>query len=89
LSVLKPDGLLVVVAGMPDPEAAAARGVRTSGVTQPATTSPVLEELAKLVVTGKLIPQIGRVLPLDDAAEAHATSETGHGRGRIVLTVPS
>jgi NADPH:quinone reductase-like Zn-dependent oxidoreductase len=89
LSVLKPDGLLVVVAGMPDTDAAAARGVRTSGVTHPATTSPVLEELAKLVVTGKLIPQIGRVLPLDDAAEAHATSETGHGRGRIVLTVPS
>ena len=31
LSVLKPGGILVAVAGMPDTETAAARGVRTSG----------------------------------------------------------
>jgi NADPH:quinone reductase-like Zn-dependent oxidoreductase len=88
-SVLKPGGILVVIAGMPDVEAAAARGVRTSGVNHPAETRPVLEELARLVASGDVKPQIGQVFPLEDAAQAHAASETGHGRGRILLTVAS
>ena len=86
-SVLKPGGILVVVAGMPDVETAAARGVRVSGVAHPDATNPILEALGKLVVSGDLVPQIGRVFPLDQAAQAHALSETGHGRGRIVLKV--
>jgi NADPH:quinone reductase-like Zn-dependent oxidoreductase len=86
-SVLKPDGILVAVAGMPDPETAAARGVRTSGVAHPAETRPVLEQLAQLVAAGDLKPQIGQVFPLENAPQAQAASETGHGRGRILLKV--
>jgi NADPH:quinone reductase-like Zn-dependent oxidoreductase len=86
-SSLKPGGILVVVASAPDTETATARGVRTSDVLHPAETRPVLEELGKLVVSGDLKPQIGPAFPLEAAAEAHTLSETGHGRGRILLTV--
>ncbi len=87
--VLKPGGIMVVVAGMADAEKAAALGVRTSGVRPPEVTAPILEELAQLASAGALVPQVGPVFALAEAAEAHATSETGHGRGRIVLQVAS
>ena len=83
--VLAPGGILVVIASMPDPETAAARGVRTSGVQAPQATSHILEQLARLVESGDVKPQVGQVFALDQAAAAHAASETGHGRGRIVL----
>ena len=86
-SVLKKGGILVVVAGAPDPEAAAQHGVRTSNVQAPAVTTPILEELARLVESGAVVAPVGTSFPLADAAEAHAASETGHGRGRIVLQV--
>jgi NADPH:quinone reductase-like Zn-dependent oxidoreductase len=88
-NVLKPGGMLVVVAGMPEPEKAAAHGVRTSGVQAPQVTRPVLEELVRLVESGALAPQVRQVFPLSEAAGAHAAAETGHGRGRIVLQVSS
>ena len=87
--VLKPGGILVVIAGSPDPAAAEARGVRTSGTNAPAVTSPILQELARLAESGDLRPQVGPTFPLADAAGAHALSETGHGRGRVVLNVAS
>jgi NADPH:quinone reductase-like Zn-dependent oxidoreductase len=88
-SVLRPGGILVAIAGMPDTETAQARGVRTSGTNAPAVTSPILRELAALAESGDLDPQVGRTFALADAARAHELSETGHGRGRIVLRVSS
>jgi NADPH:quinone reductase-like Zn-dependent oxidoreductase len=86
-SMLKPGGILVTVAGMPDAEKAAAHGVRTSGVRSPEVIRPVLEQLASLVAAGSLTAYVGRVFALADAAAAHEAGETGHGRGRIVLQV--
>jgi NADPH:quinone reductase-like Zn-dependent oxidoreductase len=85
--VLRPGGMLVVIAGMPDADTAAARGVRTSGTQAPEVTSPILAQLAALVESGDLDPQVGETFPLADAARAHAASETGHGHGRIVLHI--
>ncbi|HYX85070.1 MAG TPA: NADP-dependent oxidoreductase [Gaiellales bacterium] len=85
--VIKPGGILVVIASMPDPETAKARGVRTAGAQPPDEQAPILRQLAGLVESGDLKPQIGRTFPLTGAADAHAASETGHGRGRIVLQV--
>ena len=85
--VLRPGGILVVIAGMPDTDTAAARGVRTSGTQAPEVTSPILRRLAALVESGDLEPQVGDTYAFADAARAHAASETGHGRGRIVLHV--
>jgi NADPH:quinone reductase-like Zn-dependent oxidoreductase len=84
---LKRGGILVAVAGMPDADAAAARGVRASPVRAPEITRPILEEIARLVETGVIVPHVGEVFSFEDAASAHAASETGHGRGRIVLRV--
>lgn len=86
-SVMRPGGILVAVAGMPDPGQAAAHGVRASGVVRPEVTRPILEEIAGLIEEGLLVPEVGRVFPFPDVAEAHAVSESGHGRGRIVLQV--
>jgi NADPH:quinone reductase-like Zn-dependent oxidoreductase len=86
-SVLRPGGMLVVIAGGPDTDTAAARGVRTSGTQAPEVTSPILRQLAALVESGDLEPQVGETFALADVARAHVASETGHGRGRIVLHV--
>jgi NADPH:quinone reductase-like Zn-dependent oxidoreductase len=86
-SALKPGGILVTVVGGADADVAAARGVRTEAVGHPAATRPYLERLGALVASGALRPEIQRTFPLDQAAEAHTASETGHGRGRILLSV--
>lgn len=86
-STLKPGGIMVVIAGMPDADAAAAHGVRVANVAQPDVTTPVLDELVALVASGELVPQVGATYPLEEAAHAQAASETGHGRGRIVIHV--
>jgi NADPH:quinone reductase-like Zn-dependent oxidoreductase len=84
-SALKPGGILVTVVGGADAATAASRGVRTEAVGHPPETRPYLEKLGALVASGTLKPEIQQVFPLDEAADAHAASETGHGRGRILL----
>jgi NADPH:quinone reductase-like Zn-dependent oxidoreductase len=86
-SALKPGGILVTVVGTADARVAAKRGVRTEAVGHPAETSPYLERLAALVASGALKPEIQQVFPLDQAAAAQTASETGHGRGRILIRV--
>ncbi len=46
----------------------------------------VLKELAE---TGKIVPVIDRTYPLAEAAEAIRYLETGHARGKVVVTVTS
>lgn len=46
-----------------------------------------LDQLAALLREGKIVPLIDRVVPLEQVAEAHAHSEGGHARGKIVLRV--
>jgi NADPH:quinone reductase-like Zn-dependent oxidoreductase len=89
LRVLKPGGALYDVRGTgPDRaevEALAARmdvrfvrfGFTPSGAD--------LAEIAALADAGKLRVHVERVLPLRAAAEAHALSETGRVRGKLVL----
>ncbi|GGN48792.1 NADPH:quinone reductase [Streptomyces albiflavescens] len=52
-----------------------------------ARTAAVLDEVAKLVVDGKLRPFVTRTFPLDRAGEALRTVEDGHARGKIVIEV--
>lgn len=54
-----------------------------------ARTAAVLDEVAKLVVDGKLRPFVTRTFPLDRAGEALRTVEDGHARGKIVIEVPA
>jgi len=47
-----------------------------------------LAEAAALAAGGRFRIPLRVVLPLARAAEAHALAETGHARGKIVMTVP-
>jgi len=44
-----------------------------------------LDELVDYVLAGRLKPQIGAVLPLEKAAEAHHLLETRQTTGKLVL----
>jgi NADPH:quinone reductase-like Zn-dependent oxidoreductase len=85
--LLKPAGILVEVAGMPDEDAARKHGVRTSGVQAPPAISGILKQIAELIQSGVVRAEVGMVFSLEQAAEAHALSETRHGRGRLVLHI--
>jgi NADPH:quinone reductase-like Zn-dependent oxidoreductase len=84
--VLKKGGILVTILGSASAEDAAAHGMRQAGVfVQPNPTQ--LEELARLVDSGKLRPVIEAILPLTEARKAHEMNATLHTRGKIVLRV--
>ena len=61
-------------------------GVRTSWVLRP-DDGDVLAEITALVEKRALVPVIDRVFELDEIAAAHAYSETGRARGKIVIAV--
>jgi NADPH:quinone reductase-like Zn-dependent oxidoreductase len=46
-----------------------------------------LEKVNALVEAGKLRPVIEKVFPLEQVAEAHRKSETGHVRGKLVIKI--
>ena len=96
--VLTPDGVLVVV-GAPDgrwvaPLARVVEAVVRSRLGGQrllpflaAVTKDDLTILADLAEAGKVTPVIDRVYPLRDTAEAIRYVETGHARGKVVITV--
>lgn len=57
------------------------------GPVERARNAAVLDEVAKLVVEGKLRPFVTQTFPLDRAGEALRTVEDGHARGKIVIEV--
>ncbi|WP_435157161.1 NADP-dependent oxidoreductase [Amycolatopsis sacchari] len=69
-----------------DPEAESL-GVPFSGGTPDTTTPEVLRELAEAYTAGNLRIQHAATFPLEEAAEAHRLSQTGHARGKITLAV--
>ena len=86
VKVLKPGGVLVSTVGIQNPDTLKERGIR--GVSYMAQSVPAdLEEIAKLIDTGIVVPVVSKILPLKDAAEAQKMSEEGHVRGKIVLQV--
>jgi NADPH:quinone reductase-like Zn-dependent oxidoreductase len=84
--VLKKGGILVSILQPPSPEKAAARGVRCAHVfVQPNVEQ--LNEIARLVDSGKLKPIVEKVFPLWEARAAQELSATGHVRGKIVIRI--
>jgi NADPH:quinone reductase-like Zn-dependent oxidoreductase len=63
---------------------AAELGVQT---TQNLRSAQRLGRLAALYAEGKLAFHVRRTYSLADAADAHREVETGHGRGKVVLTI--
>ena len=84
--VLKKGGMLVSIISRPSEEEAAAHKVRQAYVfVQP--NAAELQELAKLIDDGWVMPQVQTILPLSEARRAQELSQTGHTRGKIVLAV--
>jgi NADPH:quinone reductase-like Zn-dependent oxidoreductase len=79
-------GILVTIANAPPEDSARERGVRAELL----VTSPDSEQLARiaeLVETGEVRVEVSEVLALSEVKRAHELSESGHTRGKIVLTV--
>jgi NADPH:quinone reductase-like Zn-dependent oxidoreductase len=87
LSVLKPGGILVSVVS-PVPEKAQKRyGIRAAYFYVDVTTA-LLNRITELFERGKLVTNVGTVLPLEEARIAHEMLEGApHKRGKIVLRV--
>jgi NADPH:quinone reductase-like Zn-dependent oxidoreductase len=46
-----------------------------------------LEKISTLIEAGKIRPVVEKVFPLEQIAEAHRLSETGHVRGKLVISI--
>jgi NADPH:quinone reductase-like Zn-dependent oxidoreductase len=83
---LREGGIIVTIASGPPEEAARERGARAVlHVTSPSPEQ--LARIAELVVSGEVRVELSEVLPLKEVGRAHELSETGHVRGKLVLTV--
>jgi NADPH:quinone reductase-like Zn-dependent oxidoreductase len=86
LPALREDGVLVTIAADPPTEAAQARGVRAL-VFSSGSDSGQLQRIAQLVDSGEVRLELAEILPLSEVRRAHELSESGHTRGKIVLTI--
>ena len=86
VSTVREGGILVTIANAPPEEAARARGVRAELLVM-SPSSEQLARIAELVASGEVRVEISQVLPLTEVQQAHELSESGHTRGKIVLTV--
>jgi NADPH:quinone reductase-like Zn-dependent oxidoreductase len=78
-------GILLEIAAAPPEEAARRRGVRTALIGGRPNPEQ-LARIAELITAGEVRVEIADVLPLSEVRRAHELSETGHVRGKIVLT---
>ena len=85
--VVKRGGTLISTAGQPSQEKARERGIRALFFSGSRPSSERLQTIAQLIDEGQLKVTLGRIFPLPEASLAHALSQSGHGRGRIVLHI--
>jgi NADPH:quinone reductase-like Zn-dependent oxidoreductase len=86
LAVLRKGGILVTIAGAPPEQAAAERGMRAERLVM-SPHAEQLERIAQLVADGSLHVEIARTFALAEISEAHALSEAGHTRGKLVIAL--
>ncbi len=86
LAVLKRGGIAVSMVSQADKDKAQALGI--TAITQSTkVTTDALNEISKLVDNGVIIPQIDKVLPLEQIKEAFEARESGTVRGKVVLKI--
>ncbi|MGC4087661.1 MAG: NADP-dependent oxidoreductase [Polyangiaceae bacterium] len=86
LRTLRPGGVLAsTLEGLSDEEASAF-GVRAVRVATKSSPSQ-LAAIGSLIDDGVLKVPVSQIFSLEEAAKAHAASEGGHARGKIVLRV--
>jgi NADPH:quinone reductase-like Zn-dependent oxidoreductase len=85
LKVTRPGGTLVSVAARLTPEMGQALNIRTPELGR--APSEKLKSITELLESKQIRPAVGKVFQLSDARQAHELSQTGHGRGRIILKI--
>jgi NADPH:quinone reductase-like Zn-dependent oxidoreductase len=86
LTVLRRGGTLISIASPPPQEQAQVRGVRAMMIhSQP--SRELLQTFAQLIDEGRLKVPVWKLFPLREVQQAHEYSQSGHGRGRIVLQI--
>ena len=85
LQVIRPGGIFVTIAAMLPEDAGKAHNIRavSAGRASPDT----LKQVSELIEAKQLKPVVGELFPLAEARQAHELSQTGHGRGRIILNI--
>jgi NADPH:quinone reductase-like Zn-dependent oxidoreductase len=83
--VLRPGGMYVTVAGMLPKDAGNQERIRAERGAR--ATAGTLHEISKLVEARQIWPTVGKLFPLAEAQQAQELSQTGHGRGRIILRI--
>jgi NADPH:quinone reductase-like Zn-dependent oxidoreductase len=84
--VLKRGGAMVCLVAAPFEDLGAQYGVKVM-VPQVLSDPAALAQIIALVAAGELKPCVEQVLPLSEFAKAQQMSETGHARGKTVLTL--
>lgn len=85
-ATLKKGGYLVSTAEVPNQELAARHEVNANFCFVQANADQ-LSEIANLIDSGDLTVEVDSVFHLEDIAKAHAKSESGHTRGKIVIQI--
>ncbi len=83
---LKRGGTLVSIAGQPDEVKARELGVRAMRFSSQ-VNSELLSTFAQLIEEGQVKVVVGATFPLSEAGKAQNLSQSGHGRGRIILDI--
>ncbi len=87
MSIIKRGGTLVSLLEEPSQEQAQAYGIRAMNntVTFPFPSTHLLQTIGRLMQAGEIKTAIAARFSLHEVQQAHQLSQTGHGRGRIVL----
>lgn len=86
VQVLKRGGTLVTIAGQPPKDLIQERAIHVASFSA-RVSSELLQTFARLIQEGQLKVEVEATYPLRDAAQAQQRSESGHGRGRIILHI--
>jgi NADPH:quinone reductase-like Zn-dependent oxidoreductase len=88
LAALREGGTLVTIAGDPHEEAARQRGARAELLVMRPNPEQ-LTRIAGLIEAGEVRVEIAEIFKLADVQRAHTLSESGHVRGKIILSIDS
>lgn len=86
LTILKRGGVAVSMAAQADEAKTKELGVTATAQSTHVTTEK-LDKLRKLVETGAVKPQVGKVFTLDQIREAFEARESGEVAGKVVLSI--
>jgi NADPH:quinone reductase-like Zn-dependent oxidoreductase len=85
-SVVKQEGMIISLVALPSQERAAINGVKAIKPMTLASNKDLME-IPQLIQQGIIKSVVSKTFALEQAGEAQALCQRGHGRGRIVLHI--